>query len=410
MILFANFDRAHAYETVQGLVRTQRPVKYLAGSYHLFDSLFGRFVNNLGLPINPLPKELQAIKGIQVRPFSRRNRLCIQNIARSSTVHEQFDQWVANQIRTSVSSIDAFYCYQDYLPRAVATACEKGIPVICEQIIDNSPIVQERLRSEMQRTGTFFTLKDETENRTVLSHASAIIVPTDPISKYAREYGAGNPVFLAPYGVSAQPITTDKCPQGHTDEYIIVRANSVRKGSLIILDALKLLINSSRWPLTLRLVFAGAFDSNSIDAANSLVKLGARIMARNFRHRELMAILPSARAFLMPSLQESLSLLALEAASYGVPLLLSTHVGLEEMDFGHQAIFVRDDTPEAWAAILESLVAGRLRMKELSLGALEIAKQNPWSRYHSTVADSTLAAMGGAYSSRLPPKQFESLA
>jgi len=393
MILFPNFDRQHSYETVRGLMLTKRRVRYVGGSYHLFRTRTERLVYNLGLIRAKLPSVVGSSNAIEVLAYCFRHRLKLRNTRSFSNVHGQFDWWVAQQVRKWAPEIEAIYCYQDYLPITIRMAVALKIPTVCEQIIDNSPEAQGRLSKEQKRAGVEVPVMSEQANLDIMRNSSVVVVPTDSLYRYVNESFPKKRVYLAPYGITApdEDAGTRLSPPGN---YIVVRANSVRKGSLIFLTAVKQLVDSGKWRKSLRLVFAGAFDAISQGAADSLIVAGVQLQARNYPHRELMSILPQAQAFVMPSLQEGRSLLALEAARYGIPLILSTHVGLEPGEFADSALFVSGDTPELWAETLLALSEGRLRTNELSRGALNIARLNPWSCYHSKVADAAMAAMG----------------
>lgn len=85
-------------------------------------------------------------------------------------------------------------------------------------------------------------------------------------------------------------------------------------------------------------------------------------------------------ALLMPSLYEAFSLVSLEAAASGLPILASRVSGTEELIAEGENGWVLPADPTAWAEPLDALAADRYLAERMSRRAREAASQFPWDR------------------------------
>ena len=85
-------------------------------------------------------------------------------------------------------------------------------------------------------------------------------------------------------------------------------------------------------------------------------------------------------ALLMPSLYEAFSLVSLEAAASGLPILASPVSGTEELIEEGQNGWVLPADPTLWAARLNALAADRGIHERMSHHAREVASLFPWDR------------------------------
>ncbi len=85
-------------------------------------------------------------------------------------------------------------------------------------------------------------------------------------------------------------------------------------------------------------------------------------------------------ALLMPSLYEAFSLVSLEAAASGLPVLASPVSGTEELIVDGENGWVLPADPEAWARRLDALAADGTLWARMSVRAREAASCFPWER------------------------------
>jgi D-inositol-3-phosphate glycosyltransferase len=82
----------------------------------------------------------------------------------------------------------------------------------------------------------------------------------------------------------------------------------------------------------------------------------------------------------MPSLYEAFSLVSLEAAASGLPILASSVSGTEELIAEGESGWVLPADPALWAARLNALAADRGIHERMSHHAREVASLFPWDR------------------------------
>jgi glycosyltransferase involved in cell wall biosynthesis len=82
----------------------------------------------------------------------------------------------------------------------------------------------------------------------------------------------------------------------------------------------------------------------------------------------------------MPSLYEAFSLVSLEAAASGLPILASPVSGTEELIEEGQNGWVLPADPTLWAARLNALATDRGIYERMSHRAREVALLFPWDR------------------------------
>lgn len=111
-----------------------------------------------------------------------------------------------------------------------------------------------------------------------------------------------------------------------------------------------------------------------------------RILARNYAHAEVPTLLGSASLFVMPSLSESMSLAALEAAGARLPLILSKFCGIDDFVDGIHGIEV-DDEVESLAAGLLDVFSKQADWLDWGKNARTLAENYSWDRYEQAVGE-----------------------
>ena len=123
-----------------------------------------------------------------------------------------------------------------------------------------------------------------------------------------------------------------------------------------------------------QLIFAGAAEGKQDEVRERLLQFGVadeQLTVRKFiqSRDKIKDLLCEVDVAIMPSKSEGFGLVALEALSAGLPILVGSRSGfakaLEEVPIGHSCI-VHSDDPEKWAEAIEAVqMRHRIRLKEI---------------------------------------------
>jgi glycosyltransferase involved in cell wall biosynthesis len=158
-----------------------------------------------------------------------------------------------------------------------------------------------------------------------------------------------------------------------------------RKNIGVLLDAYELLL--ARRPATPRLVIAGRATP---DAAAWLDRVARPPLAGHVTHlgyvspAERESLYASARALVLPSLDEGFGLTALEAMAAGVPAVVSNRGSLPEV-VGQAGVLIDPLDPAALAAALERLIDDEGAALDRSRAGLMRARDFTWSAAAATL-------------------------
>jgi glycosyltransferase involved in cell wall biosynthesis len=271
-----------------------------------------------------------------------------------------------------------------------------GKPVALQ--VATRAVVERRQRDSHPKTPLDYwrkaltSITDVMDDR-ALRKVDAIQVENPWMLEYARDLNVGRPVDLryAPPGVNAQvfsPLQRDRID----DRYIlcVARLSDPRKNITLLLEAYSKLPAAMRD--TVRLVLAGS--SGPPEA------FWARADALGLRHRvsyvrrpglnELVDLYRSATVFALPSDEEGLGVVILEAMACGVPVVATRCGGPDGIiDDGKDGYLVPLDDASSMASRLERLLFDR--QANLAMGAL--ARQKIEARYEEVVAGSVFVDM-----------------
>ena len=135
------------------------------------------------------------------------------------------------------------------------------------------------------------------------------------------------------------------------------------------------------------LIFVGAPEGKQEEVRRKLLKRGiaeAQLTVRKFiqSREKLKDLLCEADLAIMPSKSEGFGLVALEALSAGLPILVASNSGiakaLENVPHGHTCIVYSDD-PTIWAKTIEGVrVRHRMRLEEVKTLKSSYGKMYSW--------------------------------
>ena len=174
---------------------------------------------------------------------------------------------------------------------------------------------------------------------------------------------------------------------------IVARANSVRKGGHILLRALaecseKLLLATRGRPL--EVVFLGKMEPTVKLVQNQLhFPLGVSIVDVNVPHVDVPSLLSTADLFVMPSLSEGMSLVALEAMQTGLPLILSKFCGVDIFRHGEMGYEVSDAVDSVADALIDAFDHID-NWPEWGANGRRAAAEQTWREYEAQIAELAL--------------------
>lgn len=311
----------------------------------------------------------------------------------NSDLTAKFDAWAANQIRCGIWQAHMVVTVQDYLPQTTEAAKAAGCIIVSDQISNQSSKAMARIERHYRSCGLSVPIHDETINKRQLEMADHITVP----SRYTLEglsdsINSNSRVHLAPYGVNVSRFVRLEGSNERRLIRIVARANTVRKGGHLLLKAINAvaqdLVRLARGALV-EFVFLGEFENSLIVLAQEIsfsLPSEIRIVAKNFAHAHVPTLLAEASLFVMPSLSESMSLAALEAASSGLPMILSRYCGIDRFVEGIHGILA-DDEVESVADGLLSAFSKSGDWAEWGRNTRTLAEAYSWESYEKKIGE-----------------------
>ena len=157
-----------------------------------------------------------------------------------------------------------------------------------------------------------------------------------------------------------------------------------RKRIDLLLDALDSLesqtnLSNGTRPWLILAGQAGWLAESTITRIRSRLRRGRTIWLRQTTNDELASLYRLSTVVAVPSADEGFGLTALEAMASGTPVLTSAHGALPEV-VGSAGIIVQDDSPQAWALALASILTDYEQQRQRSIAGIESAAGYSWDR------------------------------
>lgn len=303
---------------------------------------------------------------------------------------QRYDNHVSGLIDKGVIRGRVFVSLQDYMPKSVAAAKNKGFLVWSDQILNNSKAVRDSITKVIQVVDPEYVDGfSQISNDEVLKVSDFITSP----SRYCDE-GFLNikrlnaPVFRVNYGVD-DTIFKQKI-DFFTDGKIrvLVRAHNIRKGGVQFLKALYQFKSESGSYTDKKIVFTivGEPDNYVKDELLKFQKTPnfevSYIVVPNRNMPELMR---RSDIFIMPSMSESMSLMCVEAMKVGLPLIITKQCGIDNFD---DSMGVEIECTNESILLALGQAFGNLDMWSIWGGRAHVAsKKFNWNNYQNDVVN-----------------------
>jgi alpha-maltose-1-phosphate synthase len=260
------------------------------------------------------------------------------------------------------------------------------------EAVNSHVLVQERiLREEYARIGLPFKPFHPREvARRVMEYetADAILCPSDFVRQSFEEEGIpAARIFTVPYGMTLPTAPPRRKTGDGTFRVLYVGQISVRKGLRYLLEAFAQFDHPKK-----ELCIVGPMTPDS-GIAEVALPPGTRFLGV-LKGEELTQAYQSATVFVLPTLEEGLSLVLGEAMSFGLPLITTEQSGGSNLfSDGRQGFIVPSGSGAAIAGKLQMLADDAGLREEMSLAAAARAQSlGGWD----TAGKLLLAAMASA--------------
>lgn len=300
-----------------------------------------------------------------------------------------FDRWAARHIH----GCDVLVGFASFALLSFRVARAGGARTVLERgsthILTQHALVAEQYR----RWGSPVPPQDQRLVQRQLQEydeAEYICVPSSFARRSFLERGfSGGRLLQVPYGVDLQTFSPGT-PRGRPFRIVAVGA-SIRKGTLDLLEAI------ARMNIPeIEVWLAGAIPPDLAPLVRRF-----RIPVRHLgslSHGELAVIYRSASVFVLPSVEEGLSLAILEAMASGLPVVVTPNTGAEDMvTHGREGYIVPPADPTSLSHALMELYEDEERRSAMGRAAARTARDWTWDAYGERVAGAYARIVNGAH-------------
>lgn len=296
-----------------------------------------------------------------------------------------FDRWVARKL---AGKIDIFTVWAHYGLASIPRAKKLGARVVLEcgsmHILEQEKILIE----EYERWGLSVPPLNPQNREKVLQEyrvTDYLVIPSAHVEKSFIKHGVpGNKLIKIPYGTDLSRFKPKMRLEKKKFRVLFVGTINLNKGIPYLLDGWK----SARLPLNdAELVLVGNIQS---DIKMSYLKNYQQpenvIFAGTLPQHELAEMYKTADVLVLPSLQEGIAMVQVEAMASGVPVIATPHSGAEDLFADGVAGFIVPT--RSVTALAEKIVWGYEHREELFVMGQHAAKQAQaysWDAYGQRV-------------------------
>ncbi len=278
-----------------------------------------------------------------------------------------------------LKNVDLFHGFPNWMLKSSRESQKKEIIVVAEGSSTHILYREKILQIEFKKLKIKFyphnplNIKRQLEEYEISNY---ILVPSEFAGKSYIEYGLPKEkIIKIPYGVT--DLFFKEYPRKKKEEIIIVGTIGIVKGTHYLLEAYRRLKGKDK---RLRLHLIGFFreDMKEIIRKNSdLIDFIGVI-----KKKDLPEYFSNVDIFIQPSLQEGFSILILEAMASGLPVIVSTNTGVNEIiKNGEDGLIVPICDSQAIYDKLKFLIENENMRISIGENARKKAKLYTWERY-----------------------------
>lgn len=205
------------------------------------------------------------------------------------------------------------------------------------------------------------------------------LVPSDFVKRSLSFSGVTDEQMLyVPYGVDVDKFTPKhyKTIESRPIEFIYVGGVNEFKGISYLLEAFKTIPSNEA-----RLTIVGGYSFlNRNNWISDNIRFTGKVL-----HDEVAKLLKEADVFVFPSLGDSYSLAAMEAAACGLPLIVTENTGMsDQMVDGQEGFVIPIQSVEAIKEKVTWFISNKDAIIQMGINARKMAERNTWDRYSSS--------------------------
>lgn len=232
------------------------------------------------------------------------------------------------------------------------------------------------LKSEV---GYFFDKKIENRTNTELGYADAFLVPSNFVMKSLEFSGVStSKIWRCPYGVDNRLFSMKTHNTRNPIKFVYVGGVKELKGIYYLLEAFR---DIPKEVACLTIVGKKDYIRGDIKERYSNV-----IFTGTLLHNEVAKILQQSDVFVFSSLGDSFSFAAMEAASTGLPLIVTENTGMcDGLTEGREGFIIPIQSIDAIKQKVLWFINNQQKIPEMGKKSHEYASNYTWERYYSDV-------------------------
>ncbi len=392
-ILVAHPGKHHVLHLVAGSIKSGANVCYITPFYR----------SGIGMLVSKLPGNVgEKAKGYfhpdiphksVCSPFQWQLKKLLSLFSNRNNYVKEFDVYVAKEIAKGKYTAKVLVTLQDYMPKTVKAAKDRGFKIWSDQILNQSELTSLRIISHETKQGLIPKwAHDECDNIDILNIADVITVPSNYCFDGIRNnIMDSSKVVNIPYGANPKQFSSSRI-NSDGEIIILARAQSIRKGGHLLLGALELcgneLVERAK-PLSVKVIVLGQFDTALLNIFNKLIlPNGLTVEHSNIPHSQVSSLYQRSSLFVMPSLSEGRSLACLEAMHSGLPLIITPYCGIDGFTSGNMGYEV-SDTVQSLSQALSEAFKNKHMWREWGENAKQFAAQFDWLIYEEKISQVT---------------------
>ena len=297
------------------------------------------------------------------------------------------DLFVASRIAKGIQNLKMVYAYEDAAFQTFKIAKEKNLirfydlPIGYwkagqhwqEMAAKNQPYLRNTIRGLSESVQKIERKENE------LQLANHIIVASNFTKSTLIETPYYEKTIVIPYGFP-QTVLAKKQHTIKKLKVLFVGGLTQRKGIGEVLDSMKSFQNQIELTIIGQLT-----EQTNLEFIN---KIKQHHWIKSLPHSEVLKVMDEHDILLFPSWFEGFGLVISEAMSRGLPVITTPNTGANEfIKNGINGWLINPGETDKIESILADLLANRSKLIEMSEAALTTAKERPWSRYKSDLAN-----------------------
>ncbi|MEJ0099921.1 MAG: glycosyltransferase family 4 protein [Pseudomonadota bacterium] len=229
----------------------------------------------------------------------------------------------------------------------------------------------------------------EEGNTRILAMADIVTAPSAyTLQGIADRIGPQAQVHSIPYGVDTRRFDVEHVADNDVFT-IVARANTVRKGGHLVLEAI--LRCHQQWaraihPRRLQIVILGSCEPQLAELYGQARRVGSiAVRDGDVPNADVPALFARCDLLVMPTLSEGMSLACVEAMRAGVPLVITAYAGLDCFVDGEMGLRVEDSVESVGDAVTRVLTHPA-QLERWRTNVREAAQGLTWGRYEAAIA------------------------